>query len=224
MSFPNRHPICSRRCDGIHDFCHHLTTPRWPSTRSAPDSSLCAYSQSASRTFPGDPLGGLSPNRSSEPRRLSSGAMDHPTSCRLESSTHHSQIFDNRNEAEPIGMKPSRREGPSGCEKNQCKSARIRAEGLVRRRNGPYVVNYYPNTDRMKTTVQYSPQVALEGVAPHPDPYPERRLERRIFIVREDTSRVDDLRALPCTSITTQRASSLDGSCNPLIIRALSHG
>ena len=39
----------------------------------------------------------LSPNRSSKPQRLSSGAMDHPTSYRSESSTHHSQMPDDRN-------------------------------------------------------------------------------------------------------------------------------
>ena len=32
-------------------------------------------------------------------------------------------------------------------------------------------VNYYPNTNRMKTTVQYPPQVAPEGVASHSNPY-----------------------------------------------------
>ena len=57
----------------------------------------------------------------------------------------------------PLIMGPSRREGPLGCERSQCKSARIRAEGPIWRRDGPYAVNYYPNTDRMKTTVQYSP-------------------------------------------------------------------
>ena len=155
ISFPNRHPICSQA--PIQDFRHHLITLGWPSARSAPDRSLHAYSQSASRTFPDDSLNGLSPNRSSKPQRLSSGAMDHPTSYRSESSTHHSQMFDNRNEAEPIGMMPSRRERLSGCERSQCKSARIRAEGPIWRRDGPYAVNYYPNTDRMKTTVQYSP-------------------------------------------------------------------
>ena len=117
-------------------------------------------------------LNGLLPNRSGEPQRLSSGAMDHPTSHRLESSTHHSQIFNNRNEAEPIRMKPSRRQRLSGCERSQCKSAGIRAEGPIWRRDGPYAVNHYPNTDRMKTTVQYSPQVALEGMAPCSNPYP----------------------------------------------------
>ena len=86
--------------------------------------SLRAYSQSVSRTLRGDSIGGLSPNRSSEPRRLSSGAMDHPTSCRLESSTHHSQISDNGNEAEPAGMKPSRRERLPGYERSPCNTAR----------------------------------------------------------------------------------------------------
>ena len=61
----------------------------------------------------------LSPNRSSEPQRLSSGAMDHPTRHRSESSTHHSQMFDNRNEAEPIGMKPSQRQRLSDSERSQ---------------------------------------------------------------------------------------------------------
>ena len=67
----------------------------------------------------------------------------------------------------PLIMGPSRREGPLGCERSQCKSARIRAEGPIWRRDGPYAVNYYPNTDRMKTTVQHSPQIALKGIPLH---------------------------------------------------------
>ena len=55
---------------------------------------------------------GLSPNRSSKPQRLSSGAMDHPTSYRSESSTHHSQMSDDRNEAEPIGNEAENTPGP----------------------------------------------------------------------------------------------------------------
>ena len=182
ISFPNRHPICSRQCDGVRSFCQHLVTLGWPSARSAPDSSLCAYSQSASSTLPDDSLGGLSPNRSSEPQRLSSGAMDHPTSYQSESSTHHSQIFDNRNEAEPAGIKPFRHERLSGCERSQCNVARHSIRELmevvtIRIHCQPgsglkapcgIVVNYYPNTDRMKTTVQHPPQVAPEGVAQDP--------------------------------------------------------
>ena len=38
--FPNRYPICSRQCDSIRSFCHHLITLGWPSTESASDSSL----------------------------------------------------------------------------------------------------------------------------------------------------------------------------------------
>ena len=55
---------------------------------------------------------GLSPNRSSKPQRLSSGAMDHPTSYRSENSTHHSQMSDDRNEAEPIGNEAENTPGP----------------------------------------------------------------------------------------------------------------
>ena len=33
-------------------------------------------------------------------------------------------------------------------------------------------VDYYPNTDRMKTTVQHSPQIALEGRPLHSNPNP----------------------------------------------------
>ena len=106
-----------------------LTSTRWharplPSpdhSRIALDqisTSLRAYSQSVSRTLRDDSIGGPFPNRSSEPRRLSSGAMDHPTSCRLESSTHHSQTF-NRNEAEPAGIKPSRRKRLPGYKRSQ---------------------------------------------------------------------------------------------------------
>ena len=85
--FPNRYPICSRQCDNVRSFCHRLITLGWPSARSTPDSSLHAYSQSASRTLPDDSLDRLSPNRSNEPQRLSSGAMDHPTSYRSEPDT-----------------------------------------------------------------------------------------------------------------------------------------
>ena len=85
-------------------------------------------------------------------------------------------------------MKPSRRERLSSCERSQRNIARYSihitykltevvaicthcelGSGL----KAPYgvAVNYYPNTDRMKTTVQYPPQVALEGVASHPNLY-----------------------------------------------------
>ena len=157
-----------------------LTSTRWHTqplpppdhSRTALDqisTSLRAYSQSVSGTLLGNSLGGPFPNRSSEPQRLSSGAMDHPTSCQLESSTHHSQAFNSRNRLSQSGMKPFRQERLSSYERSQCNTARYISYELTEvvticiHCQLKIAVNYYPNTDRMKTTVQYLPQVTPEG-------------------------------------------------------------
>ena len=68
-----------------------------------------------------------------------------------------------------------------------------------------YAIDYYPNTDRMKTTVQHSPQIILEGALLLPEPQtPKEVRTKSCFIARESPSRVDNLHALPCASITIQ--------------------
>ena len=46
-------------------------------------------------------------------------------------------------------------------------------------------IDYYPNTDRMKTTVQHSPQIILEGALLLPEPQTPKEVRASSFIARE---------------------------------------
>ena len=46
-------------------------------------------------------------------------------------------------------------------------------------------MDYYPNTDRMKTTVQHSPQIILEGTLLLPEPQTLKEVRANSFITRE---------------------------------------
>ena len=52
-------------------------------------------------------------------------------------------------------------------------------------------VNYYPNTDRMKTTVQYSPQIALEKMLFHSKLESPTEGITTAFITCENPHRID---------------------------------
>ena len=56
-------------------------------------------------------------------------------------------------------------------------------------------VDYYPNTDRMKTTVQHSPQIALKKMLFHPKLESPTECITTVFITCENPYRIDDLRA-----------------------------
>ena len=91
--FPSRHPICSRQHDNARSSCHLLDTHsattalllnhRQTNDSAARQSLPLAIERLLSACLWDHPKRfsmGCFPNQSGEPQRLSSGAMDHPTS------------------------------------------------------------------------------------------------------------------------------------------------